>query len=190
MGTLLEQKPKPQASRLVKALMTSAVVLGAVVCFTAVRMSAAPAVELGSGIAARTFSMAGVRPMVAPRSMMSRISQQKPQVQFKNREVSVNAEKKMSIGDLSKAELEGKVALVRCDLNVPLDGKTITDDTRIRASVPTIKHLVENGAKVLLTSHLGRPKDGPEDKFSLSPVAGRMTELLGKDVAMAPDCIG
>jgi phosphoglycerate kinase len=97
---------------------------------------------------------------------------------------------KKSVGDLSKADLEGKRVLVRCDLNVPLDGKTITDDTRIRASVPTIKYLVDNGAKVLLSSHLGRPKDGPEDKFSLGPVSGRMGELLGKDVTMAPDCIG
>ena len=80
--------------------------------------------------------------------------------------------------------------LVRCDLNVPLDGKTITDDTRIRASIPTAKYLSEKGAKVLLASHLGRPKDGPEDKFSLGPVAPRLTELLGKDVKLAPDCIG
>ena len=79
---------------------------------------------------------------------------------------------------------------MRCDLNVPLDGKTITDDTRIRASIPTIEYLKKNGAKVLLSSHLGRPKDGPEDKFSLGPVAPRLTELLGKDVVMAPDCIG
>mmetsp|Transcript_17569 Transcript_17569/g.24193 ORF Transcript_17569/g.24193 Transcript_17569/m.24193 type:complete len:437 (+) Transcript_17569:53-1363(+) len=97
---------------------------------------------------------------------------------------------KKSVGDLSKADLEGKRVLVRCDLNVPLDGKTITDDTRIRASVPTIKYLVDNGAKVLLSSHLGRPKNGPEDKFSLGPVAPRLSELLGKDVTMAPDCIG
>merc|ERR1712127_492612 len=74
--------------------------------------------------------------------------------------------------------------------NVPLDGKTITDDTRIRASIPTVKYLMEKGAKVLLSSHLGRPKDGPEDKFSLAPVAPRLTELLGKEVKMAPDCIG
>ena len=73
---------------------------------------------------------------------------------------------------------------------MPLDGKTITDDTRIRASVPTVKYLMEKGAKVLLSSHLGRPKDGPEDKFSLGPVAPRLTELLGKEVVMAPDCIG
>jgi phosphoglycerate kinase len=97
---------------------------------------------------------------------------------------------KKSVGDLSKSDLEGKVVLVRCDLNVPLDGKTITDDTRIRASVPTVKFLQENGAKVLLASHLGRPKSGPEDKFSLGPVAPRLTELLGTEVAMAPDCIG
>jgi phosphoglycerate kinase len=94
------------------------------------------------------------------------------------------------VGALTEADLKGKRVLVRCDLNVPLDGKTITDDTRIRASVPTVKYLVEKGAKVLLTSHLGRPKDGPEDKFSLGPVAPRMAELLGKPVRMAPDCIG
>merc|ERR1719235_691188 len=97
---------------------------------------------------------------------------------------------KKSVGDLTKADLEGKVVLVRCDLNVPLDGKTITDDTRIRASVPTVKYLMEKGAKVLLSSHLGRPKDGPEDKFSLGPVAPRLSELLGTEVKMAPDCIG
>merc|ERR1719182_884576 len=93
---------------------------------------------------------------------------------------------KKSVGDLSGDDLKGKRVLVRCDLNVPLDGKTITDDTRIRASVPTVKYLVDAGAKVLLSSHLGRPKDGPEDKFSLGPVAPRMSELLGKEVVMAP----
>jgi phosphoglycerate kinase len=97
---------------------------------------------------------------------------------------------KKSVGDLAEGDLKGKRVLVRCDLNVPLDGKTITDDTRIRASVPTVKYLMDKGAKVLLSSHLGRPKDGPEDKFSLGPCAERMSELLGKDVVMAPDCIG
>lgn len=97
---------------------------------------------------------------------------------------------KKSVKDLGSAELSGKRVLVRCDLNVPLDGTTITDDTRIRASLPTIKYLMDNGAKVLLSSHLGRPKDGPEDKFSLAPVSLRLTELLGKSVTMAPDCIG
>merc|ERR1711972_464292 len=62
--------------------------------------------------------------------------------------------------------------------------------TRIRASIPTVEYLVSKGAKVLLSSHLGRPKSGPEDKFSLGPVAPRLSELLGKDVVMAPDCIG
>jgi len=103
---------------------------------------------------------------------------------------SVVEMKKQSVGDLTKADLEGKRVLVRCDLNVPLDGKTITDDTRIRASTPTVKYLMENGAKVLLSSHLGRPKDGPEDKFSLGPCAPRLGELLGTEVKLAPDCIG
>jgi len=97
---------------------------------------------------------------------------------------------KKSVGDLTEDDLKGKKVLVRCDLNVPLDGKTITDDTRIRASIPTVEYLVSKGAKVLLSSHLGRPKSGPEDKFSLGPVAPRLSELLGKDVVMAPDCIG
>merc|ERR1719377_126996 len=82
---------------------------------------------------------------------------------------------KKSVGDLTEADLKGKKVLVRCDLNVPLDGKTITDDTRIRASVPTVKYLMEKGAKVAMCSHLGRPKSGPEDKFSLAPAAARRT---------------
>merc|ERR1712106_93578 len=97
---------------------------------------------------------------------------------------------KKSVGDLKEADLKGKRVLVRCDLNVPLDGKTITDDTRIRASIPTVQYLQKMGAKVLLASHLGRPKDGPEDKFSLAPVAPRLSELLGSEVKLAPDCIG
>eukprot|EP00558_Chaetoceros_sp_UNC1202_P008280 CAMPEP_0197234308 /NCGR_PEP_ID=MMETSP1429-20130617/2076_1 /TAXON_ID=49237 /ORGANISM="Chaetoceros sp., Strain UNC1202" /LENGTH=401 /DNA_ID=CAMNT_0042692679 /DNA_START=25 /DNA_END=1230 /DNA_ORIENTATION=+ len=97
---------------------------------------------------------------------------------------------KKSVEDLTDAELKGKKILVRCDLNVPLDGKTITDDTRIRGSLPTITHLASKGAIVTICSHLGRPKDGPEDKFSLGPCAARMGELLGQTVALAPDCIG
>eukprot|EP00878_Enallax_costatus_P035091 GHUV01039065.1.p1 GENE.GHUV01039065.1~~GHUV01039065.1.p1 ORF type:complete len:256 (-),score=78.50 GHUV01039065.1:92-859(-) len=98
---------------------------------------------------------------------------------------------KKSVGDLSKADLEGKRVFVRADLNVPLDKQqNITDDTRIRAAIPTLKYLLDNGAKVLLTSHLGRPKSGPEDKFRLTPVAPRLQELLGKPVKKLNDCIG
>merc|ERR1712003_378365 len=98
---------------------------------------------------------------------------------------------KRSVGDLTEADLKGKKVFVRADLNVPLDGEqNITDDTRIRAAVPTLKYLLEKGAKVLLTSHLGRPKDGPEDKFRLNPVVPRLTELLGQEVGKADDCIG
>nr|P41758.1 RecName: Full=Phosphoglycerate kinase, chloroplastic; Flags: Precursor [Chlamydomonas reinhardtii]AAA70082.1 phosphoglycerate kinase precursor [Chlamydomonas reinhardtii]AAQ14241.1 phosphoglycerate kinase [Chlamydomonas reinhardtii] len=99
---------------------------------------------------------------------------------------------KKSVGDLHKADLEGKRVFVRADLNVPLDKATlaITDDTRIRAAVPTLKYLLDNGAKVLLTSHLGRPKGGPEDKYRLTPVVARLSELLGKPVTKVDDCIG
>jgi len=98
-------------------------------------------------------------------------------------------EAKKSIEDLADDELKGKKVLVRCDVNVPLDGKKITDDTRIRSSIPTIEYLKSKGAIVTVCSHLGRP-DGPEDKFSLGPCAERMGELLGQDVTLAPDCIG
>jgi len=103
---------------------------------------------------------------------------------------SVELEAKKSVSDLTDAELSGKKVLIRCDVNVPLDGKTITDDTRIRSSMPTIEYLVSKGAIVSVCSHLGRPKDGPEDKFSLAPCAARMSELLGAEVKLAPDCIG
>jgi phosphoglycerate kinase len=95
-----------------------------------------------------------------------------------------------SIRDLGDGELRGKRVFLRSDLNVPLDGKRITDDTRVRASVPTIKYLMDKGAKVIVVSHLGRPKGGFEDKYSLAPVAARLSELLGKPVRMAKDCIG
>jgi len=98
---------------------------------------------------------------------------------------------KKSIGDLSEADLKGKTVFVRCDLNVPLDADlNITDDTRIRAAVPTLEYLTKNGAKVLVTSHLGRPKSGPEDKFRLTPVCARMSELLDCPVSKVDDCIG
>mmetsp|Transcript_6481 Transcript_6481/g.8524 ORF Transcript_6481/g.8524 Transcript_6481/m.8524 type:complete len:435 (-) Transcript_6481:119-1423(-) len=109
---------------------------------------------------------------------------------FGVRSADVALDAKKSIADLSDDELKGKKVLIRCDVNVPLDGKTITDDTRIRASIPTIEYLTGKGAKVTVCSHLGRPKDGPEDKFSLGPCAERMGELLDKKVELAPDCIG
>jgi phosphoglycerate kinase len=80
--------------------------------------------------------------------------------------------------------------LVRSDLNVPLDGTTITDDGRIRASIPTIRELVDAGARVVVTAHLGRPKGAPDPAYSLAPVAARLGELLGQDVAFATDTVG
>ncbi|XP_059657367.1 phosphoglycerate kinase 3, cytosolic-like [Cornus florida] len=98
--------------------------------------------------------------------------------------------KKRSVGDLKEADLKGKRVLVRVDLNVPLDDNlNITDDTRIRAAVPTIKYLMGHGAKVILCSHLGRPK-GFTPKYSLKPLVPRLSELLEIKVEMANDCIG
>lgn len=149
--------------------------------------SAAPLRSATRHTAAVSVASRSASAFVAP---TRRVHNAPPAPQPTVRMATAAAATKKSVKDLSAADLAGKRVLVRCDLNVPLDGKTITDDTRIRASVPTIKYLMDAGAKVLLSSHLGRPKDGPEDKFSLAPVAVRLSELLGKDVTMAPDCIG
>ena len=87
-------------------------------------------------------------------------------------------------------DLRGKRVLVRSDFNVPLDGTTITDDGRIRAALPTLTALLDAGARVIVTAHLGRPKGEPDPKFSLAPVAARLGELLGTDVSLASDVVG
>ncbi len=87
-------------------------------------------------------------------------------------------------------DLRGKRVLMRVDFNVPLDGTTVTDDTRIRAALPTIEHVLGEGASLVLMSHCGRPKGAVKPELSLRPAATRLSELLGKDVAFAPDCIG
>ncbi len=87
-------------------------------------------------------------------------------------------------------DLSGTRVLVRSDLNVPLDGSTITDDGRVRASVPTIQKLAGAGARVLVTAHLGRPKGAPDPAYSLEPVAERLAELLGTPVLFANDTVG
>src|SRR5690554_2477186 len=96
---------------------------------------------------------------------------------------------KKSIKDI---DVRGKRVIARVDFNVPLNKETgeITDDKRIKGALPTIQHLVDQGAKVILVSHLGRPKSGPETKFSMKPAAVRLGELLGKPVALAADVIG
>jgi phosphoglycerate kinase len=91
-----------------------------------------------------------------------------------------------TVSDLVAEGVSGRAVLVRSDLNVPLDGETITDDGRIRASVPTISTLADAGARVLVTAHLGRPKGGADPKYSLAPVAARLGELLGKEVPLVP----
>ena len=87
-------------------------------------------------------------------------------------------------------DVQGKKALVRVDFNVPMKDGAITDDTRITAALPTIKYLLEHGAAVILCSHLGRPKGGPDPKYTLAPVAEYLGKLLGKKVAFAADCVG
>ncbi|NDJ16642.1 phosphoglycerate kinase [Myxacorys almedinensis] len=98
---------------------------------------------------------------------------------------------KKTVNTLSSSDLQGKRVLVRADFNVPLDDQgAITDDTRIRAALPTIQALTSKGAKVILCSHFGRPKNGPEEKYRLTPVGNRLSEVLGKPVTKCNDCIG
>jgi phosphoglycerate kinase len=95
--------------------------------------------------------------------------------------------KKKTVRDI---EVAGKRVLVRCDFNVPLKDGAISDDRRIVESLPTIKHLLGQGARVVLCSHLGRPDGAPDPKSSLAPVAERLSSLLGQEVALVPDCVG
>lgn len=90
-----------------------------------------------------------------------------------------------NLDDLLSEGVRGRCVLLRADLNVPLDGETITDDGRVRASLPTIEKLVGAGARVVITAHLGRPKGEPDPQFSLAPVARRLGDLLGAEVARA-----
>jgi phosphoglycerate kinase len=98
-----------------------------------------------------------------------------------------NATEKLSIRDI---ELKGKRVFVRVDFNVPLENGHVTDETRIRAAIPTIQYATDKGARVLLASHLGRPKGKRNLSYSLAPVAEHLARLLGQEVPLAPDCIG
>ncbi len=94
---------------------------------------------------------------------------------------------KRSLESLDKSSLEGRRALVRVDFNVPLKDGKVTDDTRIRAALPTIKYLRERGARLVLLSHLGRPKNGPDPKYSMQPVVRALEKLLGSPITFLPD---
>src|SRR5438045_9031429 len=94
---------------------------------------------------------------------------------------------KLTINDL---DLRGKRVFIRVDFNVPLKDGVVTDDTRIRETLPTLKLAIEKGGRLLLASHLGRPKGGPDPKYSLQPAAKKLEELRGRTYAFAQDCIG
>lgn len=106
---------------------------------------------------------------------------------FPERMKKMSALNKMSVEDL---DVKGKRVLVRCDFNVKMENGVITSDKRIVASLPTIQYLIKNGAKVILCSHLGRPKGEVNPEFSMKPVAARLSELLGQEVKMAEDVVG
>ena len=103
-----------------------------------------------------------------------------------------SSKKILFMSKFSNHNFANEKALIRVDFNVPLDKKTfeITDDTRMRAAIPTIKKILNNGGSVILMSHLGRPKEGPQEKYSLKHLIKHLSELLGKEVLFANDCIG
>src|SRR5438093_10404389 len=94
---------------------------------------------------------------------------------------------KLSLADLDP---RGRRVFMRVDFNVPMQDGVITDDTRIRAALPSIRYVIEKSGKLILASHLGRPKGKPEPKYSLKPVAAQLAELLAKQVQLGPDCVG
>ncbi len=97
----------------------------------------------------------------------------------------------MKFKAIDELDIQGKAIFLRVDFNVPIDEKgNVTDTTRINATLPTIKYALSKNAKIILASHLGRPKGAPDNKYSLLPVARKLSELLGKEVKLAPDCVG
>src|ERR1700727_3308558 len=94
---------------------------------------------------------------------------------------------KLTINDL---DLKGKRVFIRVDFNVPLKDGKVSDDTRIRETLPSLRLAMQKGGRLVLASHLGRPKGGPDPKYSLAPVAKKLTELLERDVVFAEDCVG
>src|SRR2546426_10225840 len=94
---------------------------------------------------------------------------------------------KLTISDL---DLKGKRVFIRVDFNVPLKDAAVTDDTRIRETLPTLRLAIQKGGRLVLASHLGRPKGGPDAKYSLRPAAKKLEELISRPVGFAPDCVG
>jgi phosphoglycerate kinase len=94
------------------------------------------------------------------------------------------------IVSIEELELTGRRCFVRVDFNVPLEGTKVTDDTRIRAAIPTLRYALDHGARLVIASHLGRPKGGPDPKYSMEPAAHRLAELMNVEVLLADDCVG
>src|SRR4051812_6616192 len=127
--------------------------------------------------------------MKQPRAILD-LTHRRRSIRNRSKSGGHEGESPMAKKTVADIEPRGKRVLMRADFNVPLEGSRITDDRRIVQALPTIKNIVDRGGRLILMSHLGRPKGGPEPKFSLKPAATRLGELLGKPVKFANDCIG
>ena len=157
-----------------------------------VRARAGAALRPGFGFGARAGAVLHAAPGHAGAAARRALSQKTVSTNKANKRSKQQEREYFFMSTLGKKTVEdlrvkGKNVLVRCDFNVPMKDGKITNDNRIVAALPTIQKLIENGGRVVLCSHLGKPKNGPEEKFSLAPVAVRLSELLGKQVVFAND---
>jgi len=185
LATLPEFRRKGCAGRLLGRVLHLVENMGIRREYLEVRVTNAPALNLYENFG---FVRAGMRKGYYPDTGEDALVMQRAVAEHlvKNQQ----GEREMGMKFLDQMDIKGKKLLIRVDYNVPLKDGAITDDHRIRAGLPTVKYALDQGASVILCSHLGKPKGKVDPKLSLTPAAARLGELLGKSVTMAPDCVG
>lgn len=185
LATLSEFRRKGYARRLLGRVLHLVENMGIRREYLEVRVTNAPALALYERFG---FIRAGVRKGYCPDTGEDALAMQRTVAE--NSRKNQQGEREMGMNFLDQMDIKGKRLLIRVDYNVPLKNGVITDDHRIRAGLPTVKYALDQGASVILCSHLGKPKGKVDPTLSLAPAAARLGELLGKPVAMAPDCVG